>query len=356
MSRRVCLRCDWSGDTKAPACPSCGAPLFAPAGADRRAEPARRGPRLPRLRGRERDPDPGEGPPPTEPSSTDAVPATPSDRSTAGRIGMALLLVAAVAGVIVVQSNTEDPNAPSGRIEGMQGILLYVEPDPATGRSQVWLWNLETGAIREGPEIATPTEMVDASRAGSGWVGLTSGSGDERRGSYLDGFGADDEEVPVAHGAGVAWGPFGGHVSSLTRSDLGRCSILTSAIALETDVSFPPFPCDRLGTVALSSASTFVDVTEGDVTSIYSTLGNDQLVVEVGDAELAGVSETGRVLAVPTDLLAPAGAERPVPRSLDPRRDPRPRPPQRSQEGAGPVRRGGRLLDVRGLRRVVALR
>ncbi|MGZ8571524.1 MAG: hypothetical protein ACXWW5_04780 [Actinomycetota bacterium] len=181
---------------------------------------------------------------------------------------MALLLVAAVAGVIVVQSNTEDPNAPSGRIEGMQGILLYVEPDPATGRSRMWLWNLETGAIREGPEIATPTEMVDASRAGSGWVGLTSGSGDERRGSYLDGFGADDEEVPVAHGAGVAWGPFGGHVSSLTRTDLGRCSIQTSAIALETDVSFPPFPCDRLGTVALSSVSTFVAVTEDAVTSI----------------------------------------------------------------------------------------
>ncbi len=330
MSQRVCLRCDWSGDTKAVACPSCGAPLFAPAGADRRAEPARRGPRLSRLRGGERGPDPGQTPSPTGPASQDAAPATTSDRSTAGRIGMALLLVAAVAGVIVVQSNTKDPNAPSGRIEGMRGVLLYVDPDPATGRSRLWLWNLETGGIREGPEIATPTEIVDASQAGTGWVGLTSASGDEQRASYLDGYGEDDEEVRLASGVSVAWGPFGEHVSSLTRSEPGWCTILTRAIALETDVSFPPFPCDRAGTVALSSASTFVDVTEDGSTSIYSTLGSDRLVLEVADATLAGVSETGRVLAVPTvcrrreerQFLCPSLSILDVTPDPDPRNDP----------------------------------
>ena len=96
-------------------------------------------------------------------------------------------------------------------------------------------------------------------------------------------------------------------------------------------MSFPPFPCDRIGTVALSSASTFVDVTEGDVASIYSTLGNDQLVVEVRDAVLAGVSETGRVLAVPTvcslrlgrDGLCPGLSILDVIPDPDPRNDPR---------------------------------
>ncbi len=256
---------------------------------------------------------------------------------------MVLLLVAAVVGVIVVQSNTRDPDAPTGRIADMRGTLLYVDPDPATGRSRLWLWNLETGAIDEGPEIATPTEMVDASQAGSGWVGLTSGSGDEFRASYLDTFGANDAAIQLADGARVAWGPFGESVSSLTRSEEGQCDILTLAIALDADVNFPPFPCDRVGTMALSSASTFFDVSNDDSTSIYSTLGSDRLVVEIEDAVLAGVSETGRVLAVPTSCSVRQEQERlcpalsildVIPDPHDSRNDPRKRLVRYGEEDA----------------------
>ncbi|MFN8233017.1 MAG: hypothetical protein U0V56_05980 [Actinomycetota bacterium] len=56
---------------------------------------------------------------------------------------------------------------------GLTGTLIYAV-DRGDGTSVLWRWDLRTGELRRGPEVATPIEPVDANAASPGWVGVTS--------------------------------------------------------------------------------------------------------------------------------------------------------------------------------------
>jgi hypothetical protein len=100
-----------------------------------------------------------------------------------------------------------------------RGTLVYVAGQGAYER--LWTWNLRTGAITEGPAVANVTQLLDASGAQQGWIGLTSSiPGGMQQASVLRFLGTTDQPVPVIGGDLVSWGPHGQSVVAVRRGPL----------------------------------------------------------------------------------------------------------------------------------------
>jgi hypothetical protein len=174
MASKLCLRCDWSGDTRARACPRCGAELF-----DR----------------------PGE------------EPAAAPERTWRGWIATGLVIVLAAVAFVTIQRFT--PSAPA-KTTGLEGYLVYPAPDGDHVR--LWIWNLSTDTVQPGPAVrTTPSAIVSLYAVEDSWVGMTMPAAHGAEAQVLRSADAAAQPATLARGGTVAWQDGGAFVSS-TRS------------------------------------------------------------------------------------------------------------------------------------------
>jgi hypothetical protein len=230
---RLCLRCDWTGSTADPVCPSCGAALWAP----RRPVPPKPPSRLARALARraaraERAERIATGftaaaPAPAEDPRERALAA---DRRGRRRGWLAVTIVVAVAVVAVAIVRAGTPSKPAlASTAVIGGRLLYVAVDPGTGDPRIFVWNLETGVVEPGPLLEDePISMIRASVAGDEAVGMIV---DDRitgpRAELVRHVEETDVPATVLEGDLVAWEFGGGSAASATITPGGRCDQVT---------------------------------------------------------------------------------------------------------------------------------
>ena len=148
MTERVCLRCDWAGDTDEPACPRCGAPLYRIG----RSEPKPAPPEVPPAR-----PDP-----PAEVQGTRGAVAA-AERGRWRVIALALTLTAVFAFALTRGGETD----PGGRDQARADVETPADPavpglptDPSPGPLPPCSGDAATPAAPE-PAQAVPAATAD---------------------------------------------------------------------------------------------------------------------------------------------------------------------------------------------------
>jgi len=179
MASKLCLRCDWSGETRAPTCPRCGAQLFDRPSAEREPRP---------------------------------------ERSWRGWIAPAVVVAVAAVAFVTIQRFTPSPPAPT---TGLDGFLVYAGGDG--DQERLWIWNLATDTIQPGPVLtATPSSIVSLYAVENSWVGLTMpGAAHGAEAQVLRSADPSAQPVTIAHGGSVAWQD-GGLFLSSTRSEVAH--------------------------------------------------------------------------------------------------------------------------------------
>jgi hypothetical protein len=295
MSGRVCLRCDWTGETAERACPNCGAGLFrtAPPAPVRRA-PAER---------RERD---GGG-------SSEALPIDARSRSyprPGTRVVAALAAIAVSAAIVVVQLHTPGSGrAGAARGTGLDGWLVYADAvDPTWSR--VWAWNLADGSVERGPRVRAPLEFVDASLAHPGWIGVTSAlHGDRRGASVLVLEPPAARSLSIRRGRLVAWAPTG---ESVTVADetagVGcdrRLTVWTHEFSLGTSATRYRGPvCGDLYSMGSTTSAPFLTLVHNGG-SIVEMVGLGFLHPVLENRLLLSISIASDLLVVPASAVGP---------------------------------------------------
>jgi hypothetical protein len=197
VSAKVCLRCEWSGETAEDACPRCAAALFS--AARRPAETA-------------------------DPSDRPAVAAATEHRHWGARVGVAAVAALAVAAFVFVQLHP-GPATGADTSAGRDGYLLV----PTGGRdgARLWVWDLATGTAEPGPVLgAMPEELVVSVTLQDTWIGLTTPTrSGGRTASVLRHLGPTDRPIVVARGGFVAWSAAGGYVSTARTRPLAGCRV-----------------------------------------------------------------------------------------------------------------------------------
>jgi hypothetical protein len=194
VSAKVCLRCDWTGDTRDAACPRCGTTLF---GSSRTPEPERPVARQP-----------------------DATPEP--RRPWRARIAVAAVLAFAVVAFAFVQLHP-GPATGVSSVAGREGYLLV--PAGAPGGVRLWVWDLAAGTAVPGAFLGTmPESMVESVSLQDAWVGITTRTGNGgRTASVLRQLGPNDRPIVVARGRFISWSPAAGYVSVARARPLGGC-------------------------------------------------------------------------------------------------------------------------------------
>lgn len=197
MSAKVCLRCDWSGETNAGVCPSCGTALFSSA---------------PR-------PDASGG---GDPADRRAIDATEQRRPWASRIAVAAIGLFAVSAFVFVQLHP-GPATGVGSAAGRDGYLLV--PVGGSSGARLWVWDVATGTAEPGPVLgAMPDELVESVSLQDTWIGLTTPTASGgRTASVVRDLGPTGRPIVVARGRFVAWSAAGGYVSVARTRPLGGC-------------------------------------------------------------------------------------------------------------------------------------
>ncbi len=212
---RFCLRCDWEGEGKGDRCPSCGAPLYEKAvgsgpgsrPAPPTARPAAPGERSARVESR-----------PIGEEGRESQPAR-RNRPLAALALVFLLAIAATSWFFHTFTRT----VPAAGSAPRPGRLVYAV-NTAPGSARLWIWNLATGDIKEGPAVTTPVDLVNASGAQPGWVGITSRLPDGTyQASVLRFLGKNDVADALLSGNLIAWGPRGQSVVSVQRGLVSGC-------------------------------------------------------------------------------------------------------------------------------------
>src|SRR3954447_2114964 len=232
MASKLCLRCDWSGETRSRTCPRCGAELFDRPGAER-------------------------GPTP--------------ERSWRGWVATALVIAVAAVAFVTIQRFTPSAPAPT---TGLDGYLVYAG---GTGHQvRLWIWNLSTDTIQPGPVVsATPSSIVSLYAVEDSWIGVTIPAavhGAEAQ--VLRSANQDAQPVPIAHGGSVAWQDGGAFVSS-TRSEMvqgcfRRVTVGTLAVADRIGRHTSPFlVCGKVVGLFRDSLSPYLETTHHDVFQLW---------------------------------------------------------------------------------------
>ena len=223
MAARVCLRCDWEGETDAPGCPRCGAELYRPA-APRSGPPS--SPAAPDGRRAGRAPSPRDGPSPEEPAEPEPRHRYLAEEAVGGRqpgrrgrssaalsVVVALVLAAGVWWFLHAHEVPRDPSATPPPAPG--GRLVYVSGGPASQR--LWIWDPRSDVVQQGPALdGQVLQLVSAQGELAGWLGVTTrGAAGLLEASLLRSFAPGDTAAHVFTADRVAWGSNGGSVATV---------------------------------------------------------------------------------------------------------------------------------------------
>lgn len=293
MSAKICLRCDWSGETRSKTCPACGTDLFASEPRER----ARRDTRQPdeRRRSANAHVPPEEMPP---------EPSAPRTRARSrGWITSGLVGVIAVGAFVFITAHTPatTPASPNGPASGLDGTLIYAAQDPHGW--VLWTWDLRTGRVAPGPQVERPTSLVDASSVSPGWVGVTS-QGHRLVASILHFLTPESRPIRVAAGDLVTWSSGGQDVTSLRFGDrthgcLRHVVIANHLVSFGTsDVRYDGPMCGLPITIARNGTFIYVVAARGSTASIVF-VGGGYTERFIDDHALVSLSTRGDFLVTP---------------------------------------------------------
>jgi hypothetical protein len=300
MSGKICLRCDWSGETRSKTCPHCGIDLFA-------TEPREKAPRaiLQPVLGRRSA---NIHAPPEEMPSARSSSRRARARSR-GWITSGLVGVIAAGAFVFITAHTPvgTPASPNGPTSGLDGTLIYAAQDPHGWA--LWTWDLRTGRVAPGPRVGRPTSLVDASSESPGWVGVTS-EGRRQVASILHFLTPEGRPIRVGAGDLVTWSSGGQDVTSLRFGDrthgcLRHVVIANHLVSFGTsDVRYDGPMCGLPVTIARNGTFIYVVAARGSTESIVF-VGGGYTQRFIDDHALVSLSTRGDFLVTP---VARAGA------------------------------------------------
>jgi hypothetical protein len=309
MSGKVCLRCDWSGETRSKTCPACGTDLFG-------SEPREKARRV------TRQPGPRLGSANAHASPEEVPSARPSAQRTRARsrgwITSGLVVAIAAGAFVFITAHTPPGTtaAPNGPASGLDGTLIYAARD-ANGWA-LWTWDLRTGRVAPGPQVERPTSLVDASSVSPGWVGVTS-QGHRQVASILHFLTPQGRPIRVAAGDLVTWSSGGQDVTSLRFGDrthgcLRHVVIANHLVSFGTsDVRYDGPMCGLPITIARNGTFIYVVAARGSTASIVF-VGGGYTERFIDDHALVSLSTRGDFLVtpVPRPGAGPTGEPRGV--------------------------------------------
>ena len=294
MSGKICLRCDWSGETRSKACPACGTDLFG-------SEPREKARRVTRQPG----PRPGSA---SAHASPEEVPsARPSAQRTRARsrgwITSGLVGAIAAGAFVFITAHTPGGTtaAPNGPVSGLDGTLIYAARD-GNGWA-LWTLDLRTGRVAPGPQVERPTSLVDASSVSPGWVGVTS-QGRGQVASILHFLTPEGRPIRVAAGHLVTWSSGGQDVTSLRLGDrthgcFRHVVIANHLVSFGTsDVRYDGPMCGLPITIARNGTFIYVVAVRGSTASIVF-VGGGYTERFIDDHALVSLSTRGDFLVTP---------------------------------------------------------
>jgi len=309
MSDKLCLRCDWSGETPSSTCPECGTGLFTSAP-----------PETPRSAHRQV----------SSPERRDRVDVPPEEPRSAGRssrdararprawITSGLIVAVAVGAFVFISSHTPaaTPATANGPASGLDGTLIYAAQDPHGW--VLWTWDLRTGRVARGPSVEEPTTLVDASSVTPGWVGVTSSEGRRQVASILHFLTPDGRAIRVAAGDLVTWSSGGQDVTSLRFGDRThgclRHVVITSHIVSfgTSDVRYDGPMCGLPLTIARDGTFIYVVAARRTAASIVF-IGGGYTERFIDDHALVSLSTRGDFLVTPVPRPGSGETGRPPP-------------------------------------------
>lgn len=315
MTAKVCLRCDWQGETNEKSCRNCREPLYEVgkppsegAGAKGRGHPEERSREAvssARVAPSAVPPRRSAIPSEPEPEAEAAEPSTTRSRSLVAFVLTALVLVFALGSWLKAHTPDEKPDAPSFvSATNLSGTLIYAVPE-GLDQSRLWRWDLATGIAVRGPRVPHAIELVDARGANFGWIGVTSELHDGLlQASILRFLGPDDRPTPIFAGDMVSWGPGGATVVAGRRGPLQRgCHRRVSIVwaklvpALREQKYVAPALCGDLLSIGEENAETLFTLERHGRIGIYF-VGNGRLHSVLQGSALVAVSGLSDLIVV----------------------------------------------------------
>ena len=308
---RLCLRCDWQGETRAAICPNCAAPLYVVG--DHRPE----GAGVPvrghsEERSREAASTASMAPSGTPPRPPDPPPSPTNLVEPSRRSALAFVLVALALTVTLgswLNAHKERPAGAESTRRDLTGTLVYAAPD-GQGWSRLWRWDLATGLVAQGPRVRTAIELVNASGANVGWVGVTSELADgSLRASVLRSLRSDDSPMSILSGDIVSWEARGTVVVAVRRGPLTsgcerRVTIRWAKLVTATrERRFAdPALCGDVLSVGVDDTATYFTLSRSGHVGLFLA-GFHRIHLMLPDHALVGISSVGDMLVVPSTSL-----------------------------------------------------
>jgi hypothetical protein len=298
MSDQVCLRCDWTGEAGTSTCPECGTGLFRMPPPEQKPKPERTAqPRRPRT---------VAPPPPADdvfvPVIDRSLPEPERARRRVRRVAIAVAAIAATAIATLQLRSPATPAAAHGPLPGVQGSLVYSARD--RDGWVLWSWDLSTGVASKGPHVDRPVELVSASGASPGWIGLTSAEGRRRTASVVHSVTPDSRATPIATGDLVSWSAAGEELTSLRfgprrHGCMRHVEIRSWVVAFGTDeIRFDDPMCGLPLSIARGGTFDYLVEANGTTASIR-IIGADYTERFMQDHVLVGLSDRGDFLVTP---------------------------------------------------------
>lgn len=290
----ICLRCDWTGTSSTRACPECGTGLY--------REPPRPAAQVsPSAAARAQ-------PPVTELLVTGpSEPMEPVRRPRAWLAAIVIVVVVA-GGFWVLQAR--DPSAADRSADSLLrgGVLVYAV-DEGPGWSRLWRWDLASEAVRRGPRIRQPIELVNADGAEPGMIGVTSQASDgDQIGSLLRFLSPLDRASRLGRGDLVTWGSRGASLVVVRRGPLlGPCRrhlaiVLTTIVPGLVERQFDRTMCGDILSVGRDSNTTYFTRRRGDQVDLVSA-GYGRTHHVLSDFALLSISPASDMVVVRADAL-----------------------------------------------------
>jgi hypothetical protein len=191
----------------------------------------------------------------------------------------------------------------------LTGTLVYAVPD-GEGWSRLWRWDLATGVVGQGPRVRKAIELVNASGANVGWVGVTSELTDgSLRASALRSLRPDDSPMSLLTGDIVSWEPRGTVVVAVRRGPITsgcerRVAIHWAKLVTATreERFVDPALCGDVLSVGVDDTATYFTLSRSGHVGLFLA-GFHRIHLMLPDHALVGISSVGDMLVVPSTSL-----------------------------------------------------